>query len=110
MIGRCYTDIGVHTSDIADCQAGGFHGTTSAEILADVAPNVTLYIANPPNWSDLRETVRWMVAQDVDVINQSLGWIWDGGRRRRSGVLQQPAPEREHGGKRRDSMGELRRK
>lgn len=78
VIGRCYTDIGVHTSDIADCQAGGFHGTTSAEILADVAPNVTLYIANPPNWSDLRETVRWMVAQDVDVINQSLGWIWDG--------------------------------
>ena len=78
VVGRCYTGIGRYTSDLTDCEARGFHGTTTAEALADTAPNATLYVANPLNWSGLRDTVQWMIDNEVDVINQSLGWVWDG--------------------------------
>ena len=75
---RCYTDIGVFTSSLADCEYDGTHGTAVSETLLDIAPDVTLYIANPITRGELASTVDWLVEQDVDVINMSLTWLWDG--------------------------------
>ncbi len=75
---RCYTGIGVFTSNLANCETDGSHGTAVSETLLDIAPDAALYIANPLTKGDLRTTVDWLVTQDVDVINMSLGWTWDG--------------------------------
>ncbi len=96
---RCYTDIGVYTTNLADCdqepeavspwpecsdayqrraQRGASHGTIVAESLLDIAPEVTLYLANPPTRGDMQEAVDWMATQGVQVINYSAGWIYDG--------------------------------
>ncbi len=77
---RCYTDVGSHTSDIADCSAAGGknHGTVVAETVMDVAPEASLYIANPPSWGDLRSTAEWMHAQGVQVIVHSVIWSFHG--------------------------------
>ncbi|MDO8749872.1 MAG: hypothetical protein Q7K03_01835, partial [Dehalococcoidia bacterium] len=47
VVARCYTAIGVFTSTVSDCQTDTVHGTGVAEAVVDVAPNVSLYIANP---------------------------------------------------------------
>ena len=82
VVGRCYQDMGRYTSDIEDCtdplEHGNVHGTAVAEMLLDVAPDVSLYIANPETKGDLKTTVDWMAAQGVQVINHSVGWPWDG--------------------------------
>ncbi len=77
---RCYTDTGKHTSNIADCSAAGGndHGTIVAETVMDVAPEASLYIANPPSWGDLRSTAEWMHAQGVQVIVYSILWAFHG--------------------------------
>ena len=75
---RCYTDIGSHTSDIRDCVSGNTHGTAVAESLVDIAPSVSLYIADPISRADLKSTVEWMANQGVKVINHSVSWPWDG--------------------------------
>ena len=75
---RCYTVSGVFTSNLADCETRYYHGTAVSETLLDIAPNATLYIANPQTKGDLKSTVDWLVAQDVDVINMSTVWNWDG--------------------------------
>ena len=75
---RCYTDLGVFTSNLADCETDGTHGTAVSETLLDIAPDATLYIVNPTSRGDLRSSVDWLVTQDVDVINMSLSWFWDG--------------------------------
>ena len=73
---RCYTSRGV-TNDPKDC-LGSVHGTGVAEAVVDVAPDVSLYIANPNTFGDLRDAVDWMIAEGVDVINHSVSWIFDG--------------------------------
>ncbi len=79
VIARCYTAIRVFSSNRADCEVGNNnHGTVVAETLLDIAPDVTLYISNPPTILDLKSAVDWMVSQDVDVINHSVSWLWDG--------------------------------
>ena len=83
---RCYTGIGTFTQDLADCEKDDadeddveeYHGTAVAEAVLDVAPDVTLYIANPPSRGDLRAATDWMIAQGVQVINYSVSWLWDG--------------------------------
>ena len=81
---RCYTDIGVFTSNISDCtdsedsESRRLHGTAVTEAAFDIAPEATYYIANPTSWGDLQSTVVWMVEHDVDVINHSVGWLWEG--------------------------------
>ena len=76
---RCYfATARAPSSALVDCEVDGNHGTTVAETLVDVAPNVTLYIANPITAGDLRSAVEWMVAQGVQVINLSLGYGPDG--------------------------------
>ena len=97
--GRCYTDIGVFTQDLADCEAVGevtvpipeclddaqrravrnaTHGTIVAESVIDIAPEVSLYIANPISKADLQAAADWMVLEGVSVINYSVGWTFDG--------------------------------
>ena len=75
---RCYTDIGIFTEDPADCESAGEHGTWVAEAVIDIAPEVTLYIANPQSKGDLQAAVDWMVSERVSVINHSVGWYFDG--------------------------------
>ena len=75
---RCYTDFGAFTNDLADCEVDGDHGTRVAEAIADIAPEVSLYIASPSEWADLSDTVDWMISEGVQVINQSIGWAYDG--------------------------------
>ena len=97
--GRCYTDIGVFTQDLADCEAVGevtvpfpeclddaqrradrnaSHGTIVDESVIDLAPEVSLYIANPMTRADLQAAADWMVSEGVSMINYSAGWTFDG--------------------------------
>ena len=81
---RCYTDLGRYTQNLADCESGNdpsgknYHGTIVAETIIDVAPEVSLYIANPRSAGDLRNAVDWMVAEGISIINHSAGWMFDG--------------------------------
>ena len=59
-------------------EGGEPHGTAVAESLIDIAPDATLYIANPGSWGDLQETAAWMAEQGVTVINYSVGWVFHG--------------------------------
>ena len=81
---RCYTAAGVDTDVIADCEdpctvdckSYVGHGTSVAEIIADVAPSATLYISDASEFNkkrDLKKTVEWMAGQGVKVINHSIG-------------------------------------
>ena len=80
MEARCYTDIGVHTSNLSDCDNADAseHGAAVTEALFDIAPEATYYIAKPISFGDLQTAVQWMIDNDVDVINQSTSWGWDG--------------------------------
>ena len=76
---RCYRDMGRHTSRLRYCRnEGEVHGTAVAEALLDIAPDVSLYVADPVSRGDLRNTVRWMANRGVQVINYSVGWRYDG--------------------------------
>ena len=75
----CFSDVGVSSSSQSDCETeGDAHGTAVTEALYDIAPDATYFISNPLSRGDLKATVEWMIANDVDVINQSLLWVWDG--------------------------------
>ena len=75
---RCYIEVGVFTSDLADCETGS-HGTAVTEAVFDIAPEATYYISNTLASGDLAKTaVDWMVEEGVDIINMSLGFVWDG--------------------------------
>ena len=75
---RCYSDIGRVTNNIEDCMAGSDHGTKVTEVLFDIAPNATYYIASPESRGDALGAVEWMVSEGVDVIGMSESWRWDG--------------------------------
>ena len=81
---RCYTAAGVPTDVIAncehsctvDCPSYVGHGTSVSEIIADVAPSVTLYISDASEFNkkrDLKTAVEWMAGEGVKVINHSIG-------------------------------------
>ena len=78
---RCYTEIGRFTRDLADCEDaedGGNHGTLVAEAVVDIAPEASLYIANPLSRGDTRNAVDWMVSEGVKVIVRSESNTFDG--------------------------------
>ena len=76
VVARCYfATARAPSSALADCEVDGNHGTAVAETLVDVAPNVTLYIANPITAGDLQSAANWMTAQGVTVMNHSLNWL-----------------------------------
>jgi hypothetical protein len=78
VIARCYTAVGVFTSNVADCENGDVHGTAVAETIHDIAPDAVIYVSDPSTPGDLQTVVDWMISQGVDVINHSVGWPWDG--------------------------------
>ena len=76
---RCYIDIGVFSLSLSDCEVNeDVHGTAVTETVFDIASKATYYISNPHSQGDLQTAVNWMIEQNVDVINMSLGWAWDG--------------------------------
>ena len=95
IVARCYEDVGLFTNNLNDCEPSGEapdppqgcppqtpspggHGTIVAESLLDMAPGVTLYVADPYSRGDLLETVEWMASEGVQVINYSVGYVFDG--------------------------------
>ena len=77
---RCYNDLVVYSANLAVCDNSdkSEHGTVMAEALIDIAPDAVLFIAYPESKGDLREIVKWMVSQGVQVIDVSYGWAPDG--------------------------------
>ena len=75
---RCYNGIGEFTTNFEDCGSGISHGTAVTEAVFDIAPEATYYVTTVRGYNDLREAVEWMVSEDVDIINHSLGWPWLG--------------------------------
>ena len=53
---------------------GGYHGSACAEIVADMAPGIQLYLAKIQTNADLPEAVTWAISLGVDVISTSIGW------------------------------------
>lgn len=51
------------------------HGTATAEVVTDVAPNSSLYLASISGELEYASAVDWLVAQDVDVIVMSLSFF-----------------------------------
>lgn len=78
VVARCYLTVGIYSSNLIGCGNGYVHGTAVAEAVIDVAPEVSLYIANPWSPGDLRDTAEWMWSQGVQVINHSVSWAWMG--------------------------------
>ena len=81
---RCYPSVGSFTANLSDCIYANIpedsrkHGTAVTEALFDIAPEADYYISNAGSYSDLLNTVNWMVSQGVDVINMSLSWTFSG--------------------------------
>lgn len=70
----------------AGFEAGGKHGTASAEIVHEVAPGATLHLVCIDDLGDLSSAVGSAAAQGVDVISMSLAWS-NVGRGDGSGLL-----------------------
>ncbi len=76
---RCYAQLGIATSNLADCVTpGDTHGTAVAESIVDMAPGASLYISNAHSRADLAAAIRWMTASGVRVINFSRAYLLDG--------------------------------
>ena len=104
---RCYTAHDTFTSNIAACDTGDSAAATrTVETIYDVAPHMTLYIANPPRGSGLRPAVQWMTSQGVDVIHYYAStWDWEGpGDGTAPDYPNAIIPNRGRGGQRRRDM------
>lgn len=56
------------------------HGAACAEIIHDLAPNASLYLARVTTTDELEAAKDWMVSNGVDIISSSIGWyITDSG-------------------------------
>ena len=85
---RCYPAVAISLPYLRACEARSFviglissygdHGSIVAEAIIDIAPEVSLYIANPYTPGDFRKTVDWMIEEGVLVINYSGGWFFGG--------------------------------
>ena len=74
---RCYRWLGEHSQELEHC-GGSTHGTVVAEAVIDIAPDVSLYTADPQSLGDPRDTVDWMISEGVSVVNHSRTWMFDG--------------------------------
>lgn len=50
------------------------HGTATAEIVHDIAPGAQLYLTVFSTDLEFRSAINWLIDQEVDVINTSLGF------------------------------------
>ena len=98
--GMCYTGVGEFSNDLSDCDVvdevsprtppqcieaaqrrapeNSVHGTAVSESVIDIAPDVSLYVANPYSRGDMQDVVEWMASEGVSVINYSASYIFDG--------------------------------
>lgn len=53
---------------------GDLHGTAAAEIVYDIAPDASLYLANFSTEVELGAAVDWLTSQNVHIISSSVGW------------------------------------
>jgi hypothetical protein len=70
---RCFTSVGVFTTNASDCNNGQDHGTGVAEAASDMAPGADLFLANPISALDTQSVITWMTANGVRIINASYG-------------------------------------
>jgi len=56
------------------------HGTACAEIVHDLAPGASLYLARYDGSVDWQTAAQWLIDQEVDVISCSIGWLGTGPR------------------------------
>ena len=61
-----------------DLNAGTDHGLQAAEIVHEVAPNATLYLVNFGSEAELSAAVDFLIAEQVDIVSFSLGFIHAG--------------------------------
>ena len=66
------------SGELQFCEHTTNHGTAVAESVMDIAPEVSLYIANVQSKGDLQAATDWMIEQGVDVINLSGSFRFDG--------------------------------
>ncbi len=79
VVARCYQLVGQSSENLADCEdTTTDHGTEVAESIMDIAPDVTLYIAQVSTPGTVKEAAKWMVDEGVDVINFSASMPFDG--------------------------------
>jgi len=51
------------------------HGTACAEIVHDMAPDAQLYLVNFSTDTEQHQAVDWLIAQGVNIISYSVGWV-----------------------------------
>jgi hypothetical protein len=61
--------------EMANPSAPSGHGTAVSEIIHDIAPDAELFLTYFETEIGFRQAVDWLVDQDVDVINTSLGFV-----------------------------------
>ena len=61
-----------------DIEAGTDHGLRAAKLVHGVAPNAALYLVNFGTTAELSAAVDYLIAQQVDVVSFSLGFIHNG--------------------------------
>jgi subtilisin family serine protease len=57
---------------------GSDHGRRAAEVIASIAPNATLYLVNFSTVTELNAAVDYLIAERVDVVSFSLGYVHNG--------------------------------
>ena len=60
----------------SDPVGAGAHGTGCAEIVFDMAPDATFFLAHDDTEADFYSAVDWLIAQDVDIVSYSCGWVF----------------------------------
>ncbi len=68
-------------------RSGQVHGTATAEIVHDIAPEAQLYLVMFSTDLEFRRAIDWLIAERVDVINTSLG-IFSGCFRSDGGMFE----------------------
>ena len=90
---RCFTRTDTnatqYVSTVSECEtesvytSGNFtardeHGTATTELVYDVAPEATYYLARIERGSQAVAAMDWFVSQGVKVVNVSIGTRWEG--------------------------------
>jgi len=95
------TELPASVETVNHCTAGfeasTAHGTGVAEIVHEVAPGATLHLICIDSLGDLSQAVDYAVAQEIDVINHSVGWF-NTGRGDGTGALQTIVQDARDGG------------
>jgi hypothetical protein len=58
--------------------SGSYHGTACAEVVHDMAPGATMYLSKIGTVVNLASAVNRLIADNVDIISMSGGWLLDG--------------------------------